>query len=65
MAARPLSDELAQQALDAVELYKYEALAADALGIPRGTMRSFLTGGQLVMRERWQLVATPYDEIAA
>lgn len=34
-------------------------------GIPRGTMRSFLTGGQLVMRDRWQLVATPYDEIAA
>jgi hypothetical protein len=34
-------------------------------GIPRGTMRSFLTGGQLLMRNRWQLVATPYDEIAA
>jgi hypothetical protein len=36
----PLSDELAQQALDAVEMYKYEAAAADALGIPRGTMQS-------------------------
>lgn len=34
-------------------------------GIPRGTMRNFLTGGQLVMRERWELVATPYDEAAA
>jgi hypothetical protein len=33
-------------------------------GIPRGTMRNFLTGGQLLMRERWQLVATPYDEAA-
>jgi DNA-binding HxlR family transcriptional regulator len=34
-------------------------------GIPRSTMRNFLTGGQMVMRERWELVATPYDEAAA
>ena len=34
-------------------------------GIPRGTMRNFLTGGQLVMRDRWRLVATPYDEMTA
>jgi hypothetical protein len=33
--------------------------------IPRGTMRNFLTGGQMTMRERWQLVATPHDEVAA
>lgn len=34
-------------------------------GIPRATMRSFLMGYQLVMRDRWELVATPHDEIAA
>lgn len=31
-------------------------------GIPRGTMRSFLMGYQLTMRDRWQLVATPIDQ---
>jgi len=30
-------------------------------GIPRQTMRSFLAGHQLLMRGRWQLVATPMD----
>lgn len=30
-------------------------------GIPRNTMRNFLMGGQMIMRERWQLVATPHD----
>lgn len=30
-------------------------------GIPRGTMRSFLAGGQRVLRDRWELVATPMD----
>lgn len=30
--------------------------------IPRQTMRSFLTGGQKVLRDRWELVATPMDD---
>lgn len=30
-------------------------------GIPRQTMRSFLSGGQLLLRERWELVGTPLD----
>ena len=30
-------------------------------GIPRQTMRSFLAGHQRVLRERWELVATPMD----
>lgn len=30
-------------------------------GLPRGTLRSFLMGGQMTMRERWQLVSTPFD----
>lgn len=30
-------------------------------GVPRNTMRSFLSGGQMVLRGRWQLVATPHD----
>jgi hypothetical protein len=30
-------------------------------GIPRQTMRSFLSGGQVTLRERWQLVSTPMD----
>lgn len=30
-------------------------------GIPRGTMRSFLAGGQRMLRERWELAATPMD----
>ena len=30
--------------------------------IPRGTLRSFLMGYQLTMRDRWRLVATPLDE---
>lgn len=30
-------------------------------GIPKQTMRNFLSGGQLVMRERWELVSTPMD----
>lgn len=30
-------------------------------GIPRGTMRNFLAGGQQVLRERWRLLATPLD----
>ncbi|MEN9489729.1 MAG: hypothetical protein RJA63_178 [Pseudomonadota bacterium] len=30
-------------------------------GIPRQTMRSFLAGHQRVLRERWELVATPLD----
>ena len=29
--------------------------------IPRQTMRSFLAGGQLLMRGRWELVQTPMD----
>ena len=33
-------------------------------GVPRNTMRSFLTGGQTTLRGRWQLVATPYDRAA-
>lgn len=34
-------------------------------GIPRGTMRGFLMGYQLIMRDRWELVATPHDEVTA
>ena len=34
---------------------------ADRHGIPRQTMRSFLAGHQRVLRERWELVATPMD----
>lgn len=30
-------------------------------GIPRQTMRSFLSGGQMMMRDRWRLTATPLD----
>lgn len=30
-------------------------------GIPRQTMRSFLSGGQLKMRGRWELVSSPLD----
>jgi hypothetical protein len=30
-------------------------------GIPRQTMRSFLAGNYRVLRERWELVATPMD----
>jgi hypothetical protein len=30
-------------------------------GIPRETMRNFLQGGQMRMRERWELVSTPMD----
>lgn len=29
--------------------------------IPKGTMQSFLSGGQRVLRDRWELVATPHD----
>lgn len=38
---------------------------AQRRGIPRNTMRSFLMGYQLIMRNRWELVATPHDEIEA
>ena len=31
-------------------------------GIPRQTMRSFLMGNQLVMRDRWRLLSTPLDQ---
>lgn len=31
-------------------------------GIPRGTLRSFLAGNQRLLRDRWQLVSTPFDE---
>lgn len=31
-------------------------------GIPRQTMRSFLMGNQLVMRDRWRLISTPLDQ---
>jgi len=31
-------------------------------GVPRQTMRSFLAGNQIVMRERWRLVSTPLDQ---
>jgi len=34
---------------------------AERQGIPRATMRSFLSGGQRVLRDRWELVATPLD----
>ena len=34
---------------------------AQRRGIPRQTMRSFLGGHQLVMRNQWQLVSTPTD----
>jgi hypothetical protein len=34
---------------------------AERRDIPRQTMRNFLAGGQLVLREQWQLVATPLD----
>ncbi len=34
---------------------------AQRQGIPRQTMRSFLAGHQRVLRERWELVATPMD----
>lgn len=34
---------------------------AQRRGIPRQTMRSFLAGGQSVLRETWQLVSTPMD----
>jgi hypothetical protein len=34
---------------------------AQRQGIPRQTMRSFLAGGQRVLRDRWELVATPLD----
>lgn len=30
--------------------------------VPRQTLRSFLAGNQLVMRERWRLVSTPLDQ---
>jgi hypothetical protein len=43
MSSPPLADELAQQALDAVELYKTEAAAADALSIPRSTLQHRVT----------------------
>lgn len=29
--------------------------------IPRETMRNFLLGGQMLMRNRWELISTPYD----
>ena len=32
--------------------------------IPRGTMRSFLAGHQLLMRGKWELIATPIDGLA-
>lgn len=34
---------------------------AERRGVPRNTMRSFLVGGQTVLRGRWKLVATPHD----
>lgn len=34
---------------------------ADAHGIPRQTMRSFLAGNQRLLRGRWELRATPLD----
>ncbi len=34
---------------------------AERRDIPRQTMRGFLAGEQLVLREQWQLVATPLD----
>lgn len=37
---------------------------AEQEGIPRETMRNFLMGGQTVMRDRWQLVGTPLDQIS-
>jgi len=40
MPTPPLSDELAQQALDAAEHWKSEKAGAAALGIPRGTMQA-------------------------
>jgi hypothetical protein len=43
MPARPLSEELAQQALDAMEMHKTEAAAADALGLPRATLQHRVT----------------------
>lgn len=36
---------------------------ADRHGIPRNTLRSFLSGQQRVLRERWDLVATPMDQL--
>lgn len=38
---------------------------AERHGIPRNTLRSFLTGGQHVLRQRWELIATPMDQIPA
>lgn len=34
-------------------------------GIPKKTVRGFLMGDQLIMRDRWQLISTPYDQAAA
>ncbi len=34
---------------------------ADRQGIPRQTVRNFLAGGQRVMRDRWELIASPLD----
>jgi len=34
---------------------------AERQGIPRPTMQSFLGGYQRVLRDRWELVATPLD----
>ena len=37
----------------------------DARGIPRKTFKSFLAGNQLIMRNKWQLISTPFDETNA
>lgn len=36
---------------------------ADQHAIPRNTLRSFLAGNQRVLRDRWELMATPMDQL--
>lgn len=36
---------------------------AERHGIPRNTLRSFLAGGHHVLRQRWELVETPMDQM--
>ena len=36
---------------------------AQQRGIPKATMQSFIHGYQLVLRKRWRVVSTPWDEV--
>lgn len=65
-APRP-EDEPAWVVFDEVSKRSIRIPVSDRWGwaerkeIPRQTMRSFLAGNQVVLRERWRLVATPLD----